>query len=59
MLTFHFFEDIFPGRLVFVGHRLHERLDEILSGLHPKDGQYSPLCLYPQGLLIGTRVCTK
>lgn len=38
LLTFHLLEDVFPGRLMFVGHRLHERFDEIFGGLHPKDG---------------------
>jgi hypothetical protein len=35
VIIFHLrFQNVFPHRLVFVGYRLHKRLDEIFGGLY-------------------------
>lgn len=52
LFPLHLLNNVLPCELMLIGDRLHQRVHEVLSGLHSQDRQDCTLCLHPERLLV-------
>ncbi len=51
--------NFYPKIFVLIRDRLEQGLDEIGGGLNAENGQHTALCLHPECLLVGSRICPR